>query len=247
MSELQYRREPLGGGLQICVNDHHRFGTDALLLAEFAQVKKNDIACDLGTGCGIIPLILHRMCPPQKCYAVDIQPEAISLLQRTMSENELPELVPLNADLCHLPPVIPRGTLTLVTCNPPYQASGAGKESADIAHRIARHEICCSITDVCAAASGLLRFGGRLCLCSRPERLCDVICAMRAAGIEPKRLQYVAKNEKSEPWLFLIEGKKGAKPFLRTAPVRYTQSGGVMSEEMTRLYRGDVPRGTSGE
>lgn len=247
MEEQNIKREPLGDALHICVNAHHRFGTDALLLAEFAQVRKSDIACDLGTGCGIIPLILHRFCPPQKCWAVDIQPEAISLLTKTLSENDLPEITALQADLCNLPNDLPFGRLTLVTCNPPYQANGAGKKNEDVAHAIARHEVCCSIRDVCTAAARLLRFGGRLCLCSRPERLCDVISAMRASGIEPKRLQFVAKNPQSEPWLFLIEGKKGAKPFLRTAPVRYTQSGGEMSDAMTRLYRGDVPCGTSEE
>lgn len=247
MEQPDVKREPLGAQLHICVNGHHRFGTDALLLAEFAQVHKSDLVCDLGTGCGIIPLILHRFCPSQKCFAVDIQEEAIGLLKQTCAEQPLDEITPLCADLCALPGDLPFGTLTLVTCNPPYQANGSGRQNEDIAHAIARHEVCCSITDVCAAAARLLRFGGRLCLCSRPERLCDVICAMRAAGIEPKRLQFVAKNETSEPWLFLIEGKKGAKPFLRTAPVRYTQSGGEMSAAMTQLYRGDVPRGTSEE
>ena len=113
-----------------------------------------------------------------------------------------------------------------MTCNPPYKASGAGIESGIDSERIARHEIKCDIRSVCAAAARLLRFGGRVCLCQRPERLADVLCAMREYGLEPKRLRMVAKNAESAPWLFLVEGKKGSKPFLQVlAPLLIEQGG----------------------
>ena len=91
--------------------------------------------------------------------------------------------------------------------------------------------------DVCKAAAQLLRFGGRLCLCQRPERLADVLCAMRSAGIEPKRLRFVAKHADTEPWLFLVEGKKGAKPFMRVEPVlAVEEKTGGFTKEVLMAY-----------
>ena len=213
---MEVKREPLGR-LHICVSDAHRFGTDAFLLAAFSRYQARDVACDLGTGCGIIPLVMERHMPPRQIYGLDIQPEAIRLLEQTVAENRLTNLTPVLGDLRTLWADAPLEQCTLVTCNPPYKAQGAGMESAGDAARIARHELLCDISDVCGSAARLLRFGGRLCLCNRPERLCDVLCAMRSAGIEPKRLRFVAKHPDTTPWLFLVEGKKGAKPFLQVS------------------------------
>ena len=124
-----------------------------------------------------------------------------------------------------------------MTCNPPYKAQSAGIESAMTAQRIARHEILCNIGDVCRAANQLLKFGGRLCICNRPERLADVVAAMQQNGIEPKRLRFVAKNPESAPWLFLMEGRKGGKPFLSVLPQLHVREGSGYTEEMRRLYR----------
>ena len=203
---MEVKREPLGR-LHICVSHAHRFGTDAFLLAAFSRYQVRDVACDLGTGCGIIPLVMERHMPPRQIYGLDIQPEAIRLLEQTVAENRLTNLTPVLGDLRTLWPDAPLEQCTLVTCNPPYKAQGAGMESAGDAARIARHELLCDISDVCGSAARLLRFGGRLCLCNRPERLCDVLCAMRSAGIEPKRLRFVAKHPDTAPWLFLVEGK----------------------------------------
>ncbi len=94
----------------------------------------------------------------------------------------------------------------------------------------------CSIDDVCAAAAKLLKFGGRLCLCNRPERLSDVVFAMKNNGIEPKRLRMVSKNPDEAPWLFMIEGKKGSKPFMKIEPQLYITSENGFSEELSRIY-----------
>ena len=128
------------------------------------------------------------------------------------------------------------GGFSLVTCNPPYKAGSAGIESLIPAHRIARHEVMCDINDVCAAANKLLKFGGRLCLCNRPERLGDVITAMKNNNIEPKRLRFVSKNSSTAPWLFLIEGKKGSKPFMKVLPQLYVMGENGYSEELEKIY-----------
>lgn len=234
----QFSLESLGGQISICISPEHRFGTDAFLLADFAAVgmHREDRVCDLGTGCGIIPLLLCRKQPPRRIYAVDIQRQAIEQLAQSVQHSGLHEVItPVLADLRVLPEDIPRG-LELVTCNPPYYLAGTGAQSETEAERIARHEVMCTVEDVCRAGFQLLKYGGRLCICQRPERLCDVICAMRKYGIEPKRLRFVAKHANTEPWLFLIEGKRGAKPFLRVLPQMIVQGEGGFSRELLDIY-----------
>jgi len=209
--------EPLGDGIEICVSKEHTFGTDAFLLADFAAPKSRDKICDLGTGCGIIPVLLKMKHNPALIVGVDIQEQAIEQFKATVERNHFEGVIPITADIKSLWEGYPRG-LDLVTCNPPYKAAGAGLESVSEAQKIARHELLCNLNDVCAAAVRLLRFGGRLCLCNRPERLADVITAMKNNNIEPKLLRFVSKTPAASPWLFLIEGRLGSKPFMRVLP-----------------------------
>lgn len=232
----QMRFENLSDTIKICVSDDHGFGTDAFLLTHFCGYKRKDLACDLGTGCGIIPLIMQRNAPPALTYAVDIQPNAIKQLHMSLEESRIDTIKPICADLKELWADAPLGKCSLVTCNPPYKAPDAGLQSISQAQRIARHEILCSIDDVCRAAAKLLKFGGRLCLCNRPERLSDVIFAMKNNGIEPKRLRMVSKNPDTAPWLFLIEGKKGSKPFMQVEPQMYVWSANGYTAEMESIY-----------
>lgn len=223
----QLRFERLSETVQVCVSDNHRFGTDAFLLSDFAAPRRKDIVCDLGTGCGIIPLYLYKEYNVAHCTGVELQPDGAEQFQRGIDVSGAgAQLSALCADLKDAPALLPKGRFDLVTCNPPYKAGGAGIESAGTAERLARHEIACTIGDVCRTASALLRFGGRLCLCQRPERLADVLCAMRAAGLEPKRLRFVSKNPAGRPWLFLVEGKKGSKPFMQVEAPLFIEEGG---------------------
>lgn len=231
-----YKYEKLTDKIYVCASSEHRFGTDAFLLADFSQYRKKDKVCDLGTGCGIIPLIMQKKNPPQITYAVDIQENAIEQLKAGIEKSEVSGIVPVCADLRNLWENAPIGQLDLVTCNPPYKAVNAGFESAITSQKIARHEIMCNIDDVCRCAGKLLKFGGRLCICNRPERLADVICAMRNNGIEPKRIRFVSKNPETYAWLFLVEGKKGSKPFMQIEPQLYIRSGDGFTEELERIY-----------
>lgn len=233
---MDYKYEKLTDKIYVCASSDHRFGTDAFLLADFSQYRAKDRVCDLGTGCGIIPLIMQKHRPPQVTYAVDIQEGAIEQLRLGMERSETSAIVPVCADLKELWDGAPLGQLDLVTCNPPYKADNAGFQSAITAQRIARHEILCTIDDVCAAAAKLLKFGGRLCVCNRPERLSDVMYAMKSHDIEPKRLRMVSKNADEAPWLFLIEGKKGSKPFMKIEPQLYIRSGDGFTDELQRIY-----------
>lgn len=233
---MEYNFEKLTDKIYVCASSDHRFGTDAFLLADFSGYRRKDMACDLGTGCGIIPLIMQKKMPPQVTYAVDIQQGAIDQLKMGMEKSETTGIIPICADLKELWEDAPLGRLDLVTCNPPYKAENAGFESIITAQRIARHEIMCNIDDVCGAAEKLLKFGGRLCLCNRPERLSDVIYAMKNHNIEPKRIRFVSKTPDDAPWLFLIEGKKGSKPFMQVEPQLYIRSENGFSEELQKIY-----------
>lgn len=234
---MEYKFEKLTEKIFVCASSDHRFGTDAFLLADFCGYRRKDKVCDLGTGCGIIPLIMQKSMPPEVIYAVDIQEGAVDQIRLGMEKSGIGEgIVPICADLKELWENAPLGQLDLVTCNPPYKAANAGFESALTAQRIARHEIMCNIGDVCAAAEKLLKFGGRLCVCNRPERLSDVLYAMKCHNIEPKRLRFAAKTPEDAPWLFLVEGKKGSKPFMRVEPTLIIRSGDGFSDELRRIY-----------
>ena len=228
--------EKLGNNCELCVSKEHTFGTDAFLLADFAKVRHKDIVCDLGTGCGIIAVLMKLRYEPKKVYGIDIQKQAIEQFEITVERSSLSEVYPLQMDLKTLTDKVPLGQCDVVTCNPPYKAAKAGIESELDAHKIARHEILCNINDVCAAADKLLKFGGRLCLCNRPERLADVICAMRANHIEPKTLRFVSKTEYDTPWLFLIEGRKGGGAFMKVMPQLFMNSGDGISRELSEIY-----------
>lgn len=228
--------EWIGNDLQLIVSKAHTFGTDALLLASFASPSKNALACDLGTGCGIIPFYLLREKRCRQIYSLEIQEKAYRQLVRSVALNTISGLTPLCGDLRELPTELPRGQFDLVTMNPPYTRAQGGIESETESDRIARHGILCSFDDICAAASVLLKFGGRLCLCIRPERLFELTKAMQQAGIEPKRMRFVSQRDGLAPWLVLVEGKRGRKPGLvAQAELHIENPDGEPSAEMLRI------------
>ncbi len=204
-------------GHDIYVSRDHRFGTDALLLAEFSAPSPKDTVCDLCSGCGIIPMLFFAWGkPPAKAYAVEIQDEAVELMRMTVEKNSLSDrLVPVKADLTKDDELfaVPRGKMELVTANPPYYKAGSGEERLSPAQANARHELLCDLEGVIRAASLLLKYGGYLKMCHLPERLADIICLMRKYGIEPKVMRFAHhKDTSTAPYLVLISGKKGGKP-----------------------------------
>lgn len=231
--------EPLGGGFEVIVSKEHGFWTDTILLADFAKPKKNDIACDLGTGCGTIPFIWCKNGMTQSITAVEIQQNAVDMAWRSVKHNDLDKKVSIiNADLKKLNGVVPASAFDLVVCNPPYKAAGTGIQNPSTAMSTARHENACTIDNITACAARLLKFSGRFCLCQRPERLADVLVSMRKNKLEPKRLRFVQQNPDKKPKLFLVEGRRSGKPGgLIVEPVLLieNESGGI-SQEMLNIY-----------
>lgn len=237
--------EPLGNGISVIVSNENRFSTDTILLANFSEPKKHERCIEFGAGCGAISFIWCRNTPPKSIISVELQKQAAEMMQRSVSMNELDSLITvMNDDLKTLKGKLPSGSADMIAMNPPYKIGGGGIVNPDQQKRIARHETECTIDDITAAACDLLRFGGRLCLCQRPERLTDVLLSMRNAGIEPKRLRLVQQRKNKAPKLFLVEGKRGARSGgLVTLPTLLIEDdSGNFSEEMIGIY-GDYKSG----
>ncbi len=232
--------EDLGEGIGIVVSKQHTFGTDAMLLAHFANPKRNDILCDFGSGCGIIPFLWLRDGMGKEITAIEIQENGCNQMLRSKEMNNADKINILNRDLKEITD-LKAGSFDLVTMNPPYKIQNGGIKNDEDYATIARHETFCNMNDIAKSASRLLRFGGKLCICQRPERVFDVMFAMRENGIEPKTLRFVSKKGDTQPWLVLIEGKRGAKNGLKVEKnlVAYKEDGTLTEEmlEITEKYR----------
>lgn len=234
--EQKLKKEPLGKEFYLYVNEHHTFGTDAVLLSNFSAAKANDKMVDLGTGCGIIPFLMLRDGKLANATGVDISEQAIALAQKTKEELNLTKFTAINCNLKDLKGKVEFGCHTLVTCNPPYKASGAGLESVGERERVARHEIECTLRDIVTVSAKLLQTGGRLCMCHRPERLSELMSLMSECRVEPKRLRLVCQRKGEEPWLVLVEGRRCGKTGLRIEPTLYVEEDGGFSKEMIEIY-----------
>ena len=235
---MKYKFERLSDNIKIAVSNDHTFGTDAVLLSHFAKPKYKDKALDMGTGCGIIPLLWLRDEKQNGIHCLDIQENAFEQVKASIEINSLGDrLTPHLCDLREIEKEFPAECFTLVTMNPPYKPVNTGIESLGESAKIARHEVCCNIENAVKAASYLLTYTGRFCMCHRPERLADVISSMRQYKIEPKRLRFVSDRQGEKPFLFLIEGRKGSKPFLSVEPeLVIKNSESKFTPEMIEIY-----------
>lgn len=239
------RLEPLAKNVSVIVRDGCAFSTDTVLLAWFSMPKRGETCADFGTGCGAIPLLWCARSRPVSVLAAEIRPGACDMARRSVRLNGLEAAVAVEeCDVRELTarPGVVRGGFDLVACNPPYQEAGAGVVSADAWERIARHETVCGFPEIVAAAASLLRWGGRFCCCMRPARLCGTLGALRAAGLEPKRLRFVQQRASSPPFLFLVQANRGGGPGAVVEPVLLVEENGKLSEEMLRVY-GDYREG----
>lgn len=213
-------------------------GTDSFLLSAFPRLSSGARICDLGAGAGLLGLLLLRREPTLHITGIELDGGAVALAQQNIVQNHLEaQLEILQGDL-RKPEELPRSCgFDLIVCNPPYFPTGAGAAAAGAARQNARAEETCTVDDLCAAGVRLLRWGGKICLVHRPERLCDLMTALRKYGLEPKRLRLVQKNEHAAPSLLLLEGCRGGKPGLSMeAPLLLEQPDGTPSPELDAIY-----------
>ena len=231
------RLEHLGSGLRIYITGAYRFTTDAVLLADFAAPSSRDAACDLGTGCGVIPLLWHKRGGPRRTVGVEIQPEACLLAERSVALNGLADKIRIvNADLRYLPADW-NGGFDLIACNPPYFQSSP--KSPDFRRAAARSEGLCTLLDVTRAARRMLRPGGRLCLCQRPDRLADLTDCLHACELRLNRLRFVSHRPDKPPFLLLAEA--GSKAGFTLLPHLFLEKDGQPTPEYLRIYRDFYP------
>ena len=227
------------GGYRFVYDDAlFRPGTDTFLLSSLPRLKPGLRVMDLGCGTGLLGLLLLQRQPGLSVTGLDIQPAAIRLAETAAAENALEDRLTFRtADLREVKPLFPTGSFDLAVCNPPYYPPASGALSADEVRRTARAETDCTLEDVCRAASWLLRWGGSFCLVHKPERLTDLLCALRASGLEPKRLRFVCKTAADAPSLVLAEARRGGKPGLTIeAPLILQNSDGTPTPEVNAIY-----------
>ena len=184
------------------------FGTDALLLAGYAS-GKYDVGIELGGGSGIISMLLLTREKLRRAIALEVQPEYAALIERNAELNGLTER--LTAVSTDIRDYRPESECEIVFTNPPYMKTGSGRANLLSAKNIARHEVCGDIYDFMREGARMLKFGGTLLAVYRPDRLIDIISAMREARLEPKRMTLVYADATAEPSMALIEAKKGGK------------------------------------
>lgn len=185
-------------------------GGDSLALGAFATIKPGWRVCDLGTGSGALLLLLAGRAGRLSLTGVELDPLSAQTARDNLARSGLEGSI-WEGDLRRVP--LPAGGFDLVISNPPYFPVGAGKSGGS-----ARSEEHCTLDELCTAAARLVRNGGRFALCHRPERLADVICALRGRGLEPKRLKLLSHGPGHAPSLLLVEARKQGKPGLVIEP-----------------------------
>lgn len=211
--------------------------TDSILVADFMRLPPRAAVCDLGCGCGTIGLLLCARRADCRVTGIEIMDVVCAQAAENIRRNSLSERFSvLQGDLRNIKATLPANQFSHVISNPPYfEVSNPSAPSE--ARAAARSEQTCTITDLCAAAAWLLTFGGTFTLVYRPERLCDLFCALRAARLEPKRIRFVRHRPSADVSLVLLEAKYGGKPGLvyEQDLILYGQDGNP-SEEFMRIY-----------
>ena len=186
------------------------FGTDAYLLSAFTVGGRNKVGADLGSGTGIIPLLLSSREKAAKIYAVEVQESFCDLIVQNAKLNEFEErIIPVHTNVTDLRARDLGEELDFVTSNPPEMKLDSGKRNEHDEKYIARHEVCGDIGDFCACANRLLKHGGKFYTVWRPDRLVDLICALRENKLEPKLITFVCATKESEPSMVLVRSTKG--------------------------------------
>ena len=227
------------GGLRILQRpDGFRFGTDAVLLADFAQIRRGEHAADVGTGTGVLALLLSARAPETTFDAFELQPEMADMAARSVRLNGLEDRIRVHCADCRAAAgIIGHERCQLVVTNPPYTQAGAGLVSPDPARAAARSAEHCTLGEWMAACARLLRNGGRLCCVFPAPQFLTLCDAMRAARVEPKRVRFVAARDAAPPRLVLVEGLKGGRPGLHVLGALITHDAqGRITPEMRRIY-----------
>ena len=214
------------------------FGMDAVLLSSFAKVKKSERALDLGTGTGILPILLEAKNEGTQYVGLEIQEESADMARRSVLHNKLDDKISIvTGDIKEASEIFGAASFHVITTNPPYMIGDHGLKNDNEALYIARHEALCTLDDILRESAKLLKPKGRFYMVHRPFRLAEILGKMSAYGIEPKRMRLIHPYVDKEPNMVLVEGMRGAKPRMTIEPplIVYEKSGGY-TKELLSMY-----------
>lgn len=214
------------------------FGMDAVLLSGFAKVKPGEKAIDLGTGTGIIPILLKAKNDGKHYTGLEIQEEMADMARRSVALNHLEEKIDIvTGDIKEASRLFGAASFDVVTSNPPYMNDAHGLKNPDLPKAIARHEVLCTLEDVVREAAKLLRPGGRFYLVHRPHRLIEIVSALTKYRLEPKRMKMVHPFVDKQANMVLIEAVRGGRSMIQVeAPVIVYKEPGVYTDEIYEIY-----------
>ncbi|MBD5520846.1 MAG: tRNA1(Val) (adenine(37)-N6)-methyltransferase [Lachnospiraceae bacterium] len=226
-------------GYQVIQNpEKFCFGMDAVLLSGFVRVKAGSTLLDLGTGTGIIPILLEAKTQAAHLTGLEIQEESADMARRSVALNKLEDKIAIvTGDIKEAGNIFGAASFDVVTCNPPYMIGGHGLTNPDAPKAIARHEILCTLEDVVAQAAKVLKPGGNFFMVHRPFRLAEIMVLLHNYKLEPKRMQMVYPFVDKEPNMVLIEASRGGKPRMQIEkPLIIYKEAGVYMPEIYDIY-----------
>lgn len=214
------------------------FGMDAVLLSGFARAGEGDRVLDLGTGTGIIPILMEAKTRAAHLTGLEIQEESADMAMRSVALNNLQDKIAIvQGDLKEAGTLFGAASFDVVTCNPPYMTSNHGLQNPGEPKAIARHEILCTLEDVVSQAAGLLKPGGNFFMVHRPFRLAEIMVLLHEYKLEPKRMQLVYPYVDKEPNMVLIEANRGGRPRITVEkPLIVYKEPGVYMPEIYDIY-----------
>ncbi len=214
------------------------FGVDAVLLSGFATAKKGDKVLDLGTGTGVIPILMSAKTKAEHFSALEIQPESAEMAKRSVMLNDLQDKIDIiEGDIKKAAEIFKPSSFDVITTNPPYMNFEGGLKNSYDPKTIARHEVLCSLDDIASAAQRLLKFGGKFFMVHRPHRLTDIMCVLREHKLEPKRIRFVQPYADREPNMVLVEAVRSGKPMIKVMPTLVIyNSDGTYTQETLDIY-----------
>ena len=220
-------------------NNGFKFGIDSILLSDFAKkIKKDSIVLDIGTGTGIISILLSAKTEANKIIGIEIQREVADMAKRSVILNKLENKIEIiNDDINNIEKYFENNYFDVIVTNPPYQKNNTGLKSENEKNLISRHEIKCTLEDIIKKSFKILKDKGEFYMVHRPERLVDIMYLMRKNKIEPKELRFVYPKISDKPNLILINGIKNAKQFLKVEkPLIIYNEEGIYTKEVLSIY-----------